>query len=79
MLVSFLYYKKFKKRLWYKLYADDLVLIIHNDEITFFASMFLEVSDHYGLIVNKKKSGIISIKFKEDESVDKICGFPVLD
>jgi hypothetical protein len=36
------------------------------------------ISKNFGLIVNKKKSGIIPIKFEISDGLEEINGFPVL-
>jgi hypothetical protein len=36
------------------------------------------ISKNFGLIVNKKKSGIIPIKFEISDDLEEINGFPVL-
>lgn len=52
--------KKFKKnRLWYKLYADDVVLILKASKLELFLKILSETAQEFNLILNKKKSAII--------------------
>lgn len=59
--------KEFKKKLsrkleWYKVYADDLVLISSYKNIEEVINSVIEISKCYNLIINKTKSAILAIK-----------------
>ena len=45
--------------LWYKLYADDLVMIVKHTHVERLLEHLFRISDEFGLKVNEKKSGIL--------------------
>ena len=48
--------------IWYKLYADDLVLIVQHHNVSDVISNLGEVSKEFELMINSKKSGIFHVK-----------------
>ncbi len=48
--------------IWYKLYADDLVVTVSHQHLEEFLVILHEVSHDYDLIVNPKKCGIFAVK-----------------
>ena len=44
--------------LWYKLYADDLVMIVKHTHVEPLLEHLFRISGEFGLKVNEKKSGI---------------------
>ena len=50
------------KNLWYKLYADDLVLMTTHNHLESLLSTLHEVSGRFNLRVNPKKSAIFCVK-----------------
>ena len=72
-VLSDLYSRKYHKELWYRLYADDLVLILYESECFVMSELLLIISNQFDLIVSKKKSGFVPIKFIHNEKV--INGF----
>ncbi len=47
---------------WYKLYADDLVVTVSHQHLEQFLTILHEVSHDFDLIINPKKCGILAIK-----------------
>ena len=45
--------------LWYKLYADDLVIVVPQRIIYNVLIVLGEVSEEYNLTINRKKSGLL--------------------
>ena len=75
-ILSELYRKKYRRDLWYRLYADDLVVILYETECFLFTELLLMVSNQFGLIVSKKKSVFVPIKCNFGKS--DINGFKIL-
>ena len=48
--------------LWYKLYADDLVMIVRHNHVERLLDDLFRISGDFGLKVNEKKSGIFQNK-----------------
>lgn len=46
-------------QLWYKLYADDLVIVTPEKDIGIILEKLVNVSDRYNLRINRTKSGIL--------------------
>ncbi len=67
--------------LWYRLYADDLVLIIPVQYLERLLKTLVEVSEHYNLKLNPKKSAIMAIKghAKIEGEEEKLHGIPIVD
>ena len=58
------------KKLWYKLYADDLVLITSYQHLDSLLTTLFEVSTKYNLKVNAKKSALFLIKNHDKLATD---------
>lgn len=72
--------EKFKRnRLWYKLYADDVVFILKACKLELFLKILCETAEDFNLIMNKKKSAIIAIRdhtyFQQE---DELEGIPIV-
>jgi hypothetical protein len=65
--------------IWYKLYADDLVVTVSHQHLEQFLAILHEVYHDYDLIVNPKKCGIFAVKNhkKITEEMD-LRGIPVV-
>ncbi len=50
------------KELWYKLYADDLVLVTPAEHLESLLTALHDVSQRFNLTINAKKSAIFAIK-----------------
>lgn len=48
--------------IWYKLYADDLVLMVEHINVSDIISKLIEVSNEFELMINPKKSGVFLVK-----------------
>ena len=64
------------KQLWYKLYADDLVLITAHEHLKDVLTILREVSIEYNLKINPKKSGIFAAKGHLKLKGDIVEGIP---
>ncbi len=64
--------------MWYRLYADDVVVVIAQSQLDFFCKLLETVSSNFGLIIGKKKCGIIPIRNHLDNEIKEIEGFPIL-
>ena len=53
---------KFIFHLWYKSYADDLVVKIHQDHLYYFIKIFFQTAKDYNFEINSEKSNIMAIK-----------------
>ena len=47
---------------WYKLYADDMVIILEHKEMKKFLIIMINTFKEFDLIFNPKKSAIVNIK-----------------
>ena len=47
---------------WYKLYADDMVLILKNQHIKKFLKILINQFKEFNLLFNAKKSAIMNIR-----------------
>ena len=65
------------KQLWYKLYADDLVLITDHRHIQELIDVLFSVSEDYNLKVNEKKSAILCVQGHSKVAEASIRGIPV--
>lgn len=63
--------------LWYKLYADDLVLVVPQGMVQTVLDTLIQVSQDFNLTVNRKKSGIFlhNKRFVEGQ---RVLDFPIL-
>ena len=65
--------------IWYKLYADDLVVTVSHQNLEEFLAILHEVSHDYDLIVNPKKCGIFAVKnHKKITDEINLRGIPVV-
>jgi hypothetical protein len=68
------------EEIWYKLYADDLVLIVSHTALSDVLQKLRQAAADYGLIVNESKSAIFAVKghgkLCEEQSID---GIPIID
>jgi hypothetical protein len=64
--------------IWYKLYADDLVLIVNHSHVKEVIVKLNEVSQEFQLIINPKKSGIFLVKNHDRVHGDKVEDIPIV-
>jgi hypothetical protein len=66
-------------QIWYKLYADDVIITVSHQHLEHFLEILHDVSDDFDLIINPKKCGIFAVKKhrKIDETMD-LKGIPVV-
>jgi hypothetical protein len=66
-------------QIWYKLYADDVIITVSHQYLEHFLAIVHDVSDDFDLIINPKKCGIFAVKkdLKIDETMD-LKGIPVV-
>jgi hypothetical protein len=62
-IVNIIFFQRLNKKLWYRLYADDLVFIIMENEETFLANLLIKVSNKYNIRIKKKISSFMPIKY----------------
>jgi hypothetical protein len=64
---------------WYKIYANDLVLIVHHSELEMALKQLRVTSIEFGLALNESKSAIFAVKrhtkLGKEQSID---GFPIV-
>ena len=78
-VINLNFFEKFKKNLWYRLYADDVVVVLAQSELEFFCNSLNVISNNFELIIGKKKCGIVPINNHIDYNIVKeIDGYPVL-
>lgn len=66
--------------LWYKLYADDLVVMVESGDLEKLIVTLKEVSTEYSLIVNPKKSAIVVVKNHGGlEDAQTVQDIPIVD
>ena len=65
-------------QIWYKLYADDLVLITKHRHIYKLIKFLRTSSAEYSLKINEKKSGIFLNHKRVSQIEATIDGFPVI-
>jgi hypothetical protein len=65
--------------LWYKLYADDVVLVTSHDHLNSLLKALMDVSARYNLKINAKKSAVFTVKGHDKlTSEHDLRGIPVV-
>lgn len=54
------------------------MVVLAQSEIEFFSKTLAVISKHFGLIIGKKKCGIVPINNHLDINIKEIDGYPVL-
>ena len=63
---------------WHKLYADDLVLIVHYEHLETLMANLRKVSDDHELIINPKKCAVLAVRNHSKIALDaKLLDIPI--
>lgn len=65
------------EELWYKLYADDLVIVAPRKQVPKIVFYLKKISREFNLKINEKKSGILYYSVKKDEILYPIFSIPI--
>ena len=66
-------------KIWYKMYADDLVFICSDENLEILIKTLESLSIEFALKINKKKSALMPIKLhKARKDLKEVFGYPIV-